>query len=107
MSEKTTIPGRDRDEDIHRLTRAWIDNLEWEDCEYGGWVVDPKRPFGNSGEDQIAEDILDIIGLKLKTQTCPHCREELPSDEAEQAKKYAHELFREIPAFLARLTPKR
>jgi hypothetical protein len=78
VPEKTIIPGREREADLLRLTRAWIDNLEWDESEYGGWVVDPKHPFGNSGENQIALDILEIIQFDTKVQTCPHCHKELP-----------------------------
>lgn len=98
-----TIEGRDRDTDLNNLTAAWVKSLQWEDCEYGAWSNDPKRPFGNSGDDQIADDILEIIGLNLKTQICPHCREELPSDDAKRAREYAHDLFAAIPERLIKL----
>lgn len=106
-SKNLTIEGRDREADLYKLTRAWIDRLKWEDCEYGGWVVDPKRPLGNSGDDQIARDILDTIGAEGNGPTCPHCGEPIDEGRRKALHDYAHDLFRSIPSMLAKLTPKR
>lgn len=93
------IEGRDRNADLRTLTLKWIEALEWEDCEYGAWWNDPKRPFGNSGENQIARDILKIIGVDIEAgaPTCPHCNEVLDEDKAKRLFEYAHDLFADIP----------
>jgi len=44
------------------LTQAFFENMTRSDCEYGGWGLDCKRPFGNSF---VEGDIADIIGVSL------------------------------------------
>lgn len=45
---------------LEKLADAFFEALEREDrCEYGGWGLDDKRPFGNS---DVEDDILEIIG---------------------------------------------
>lgn len=46
-----TLPGRDRRADMLVIADAFFENLRRDDCEYGGWGIDPKRPFGNSYVD--------------------------------------------------------
>lgn len=99
---RITLPGRDRDADLYKLTRAWVDALEWEDAEYGAWNVNGKRPFGNSGKDGVAEDILEILGFTAD-EKCPTCHAVVTDRSKLHA--YAHDLFRDIPKMLARLTP--
>lgn len=41
------------------LKAAYID---WNDTEFGGPCIDPKRPFGNS---EVYGDIVDILGLTM------------------------------------------
>ena len=36
----------------------------WQDCEFGAPEIDPKRPYGNS---DVLQDMIEIIGLKKKT----------------------------------------
>lgn len=91
------IEGRSRDADLYNLTRAWVSRLRWESCEYGGWVVDPKRPFGNSGDGQIADDILEIIGAENDAPTCPHCGKMVDEGRLKALHDYAHDLFADIP----------
>lgn len=50
--------GRDRSADMKTLAIAFFENLERDNCEYGGWGVDSKRPFGNSDVDG---DIIDLL----------------------------------------------
>lgn len=53
---------RDTNADLEKLADAFFDNLERETrCEYGGWGLDDKRPFGNS---DVNNDIFEIIGMK-------------------------------------------
>ena len=47
-------------DDIYHLAAAFYKHLRREThCEYGGWGLDDKRPFGSSF---VNIDILDIIG---------------------------------------------
>ena len=50
---------RDKQVDLKRLADAFFENLEIDNCEFGGIGVDSKRPFGNS---DVVSDILEIIG---------------------------------------------
>lgn len=50
----------DRKEHMDKLADAFFEYLERNDyCEYGGWGLDDKRPFGNSC---VEPDIAEIIG---------------------------------------------
>ncbi len=52
---------RDREKDMQALAKAFFENLERSNEEYGGWGVHSKRPFGNS---YVEGDILEIIGME-------------------------------------------
>lgn len=45
--------------DMAKLEKAFFQNLEMIEIEYGSVGLDPKRPFGNSDVDG---DILELIG---------------------------------------------
>jgi hypothetical protein len=47
--------------DMQKLARAFFDNLQRDNCEYGGIGVDSKRPFGNS---DVEGDILELLGAE-------------------------------------------
>ena len=51
---------RNYDDDMMVLTRAFVQNLQRDNFEYGGWGVDCKRPFGNSF---VEGDILRMLGI--------------------------------------------
>jgi hypothetical protein len=76
---------RNREEDLLKLADEFINNLERGDCEYGGWGLDDKRPFGNSS---VAYDIAEIIGISGD--------EELTDEEQE----YCHSLYDGLGNFL-------
>lgn len=57
------MKARDTQADLRKLAQAFIDNLQIDDCEYGGIGLDSKRPFGNS---DVEGDILHIIGAELE-----------------------------------------
>lgn len=42
------------------LADKFYEYLERGRCEYGGWGLDDKRPFGNS---YVAGDIMEFLGL--------------------------------------------
>ncbi len=86
---------RNRDHDMRELADAFYDNLEREQhCEYGGWGLDDKRPFGNSW---VVGDIAEIIGLKLM----PDMEDEDEEREAyAKAEDYCHGLYDDLGAYL-------
>ena len=51
---------RSYDDDMMILARAFVKNLQRDNCEYGGWGIDSKRPFGNS---YVEGDILRLLGI--------------------------------------------
>ena len=61
LSDDAKSLGRDLEEDLSKLADAFFENLQIDDCEFGGIGVDCKRPFGNSN---VEGDILEIIGVK-------------------------------------------
>lgn len=78
-----------RRKDLLKLATAFFDNLEREKyCEYGGWGLDDKRPFGNS---DVEMDILEII-----EDPCTDGFDEIPEDKV----KYANSLYNELGEFL-------
>jgi hypothetical protein len=87
------MKNRNREEDLLKLADYYIENLERSDCEYGGWGLDDKRPFGSSGAPWIAQDIARIIGIDLN-----YIEEE--SEEQEQMFDYCHSLYDELGDFL-------
>jgi hypothetical protein len=48
-------------EDMGKLEKAFFENLQRDNCEYGAIGVDCKRPFGNS---DVEGDILEIIKVE-------------------------------------------
>jgi hypothetical protein len=77
---------RNRDRDMAELADAFYDNLERGNCEYGGWGLDDKRPFGNS---DVAYDIAEIIGLKVPEE-----------DDLDEAHEYCDDLYNDLGAYL-------
>ena len=51
----------ERRDHLNALADAFFDNLQRDNCEYGAWGVDSKRPFGNSA---VEPDIAEIIGFE-------------------------------------------
>ncbi len=80
---------RNRDHDMRELADAFYDNLVRETrCEYGGWGLDDKRPFGNS---TVWIDIAEIIGLPV------------PEDdeaESEAIEFYCNQLYDDLGEYL-------
>jgi len=86
------INERDRDADLLLLADAFYENLERnEHCEFGGWGLDDKRPFGNSS---VEYDILEIIGIDDLDQMYED------DDPRELAEEYARELYADLGDFL-------
>jgi hypothetical protein len=87
---------RDRIADLDKLSEAFFENLERESrCEYGGWGLDDKRPFGNSS---VAEDILEIIGWEPEGEDPYDGR----TTYSYAQKEYAHALYDDLGDHLRR-----
>ena len=82
------INERNIQDDLWNLANAFYKHLRRErHCEYGGWGIDDKRPFGSSF---VKGDILDIIGAT-------------PEDNgswSDEQKMYAEELYSYLGDFL-------
>jgi hypothetical protein len=70
-----------------KLARAMY--VAWQDCETGAPEIDPKRPYGNSGEWTIAADIAAIIGAPW------------PDEEAIGEDEYERQCETLVPRMLA------
>jgi hypothetical protein len=81
-------PGREKD--LKLLANAFFNNLDRYNCEYGGWGVDDKRPFGNSF---VEGDIAEIIGLELVD-------EDDDSEEHEDQIRYLNSLYDDLGPYL-------
>jgi len=80
---------RDRKADLSKLADAFFDHLERKQrCEYGGWGLDDKRPFGNSF---VRGNILEIIGWKEEGED---------DDWTDEQLQYAEALYDELGEFL-------
>lgn len=90
-SREETYEGRNREVDMMRLASAFFDNLERNNCEYGGWGVNSKRPFGNS---YVEGDILEIIGLEVDDEN---------EEATETACAYAAGLYDDLGSFLTKM----
>lgn len=55
------MENRDKAADMLIVERAFFDNLQRDNCEYGAIGVDCKRPFGNS---DVESDILELLNTK-------------------------------------------
>ena len=78
---------RNEQADLSKLANAFFQNLERDNCEYGGWGLDDKRPFGNS---DVATDILEIIGW-----------DPVADDYySETQQEYAHSLYDKLADYL-------
>lgn len=87
---------RDREADLDKLADAFFENLEREDrCEYGGWGLDDKRPFGNS---YVAGDILELIGWEPEGEWPDSGR----TDYSRAQQDYAHGLYDDLGDHLRR-----
>lgn len=89
---------RDWDDDMMKMAGAFFDNLQIDDCEYGGIGLDCKRPFGNS---YVQGDILEIIGEKPAFKDCDGYDSFSPEQE-----DYADSLYGSLIEFLQQIWEK-
>lgn len=54
---------RNKENDLRFLGRAFVENLEILDGEYGGIGLDMKRPFGNS---DVEADMLELLEWEME-----------------------------------------
>jgi hypothetical protein len=75
---------RNKQKDLKKLAIAFFENLEIDECEFGGIGVNCKRPFGNS---YVEGDILEIIGWE------PEGDDGEDSCFSSEQKRYARDLY--------------
>lgn len=78
----------DRFARMEKLADAFIDHLQRDETEFGGWGVDSKRPFGNSSVYYDLAEILDIEMPDYKT------------DKYNDMCSYLGELYGDLGVFL-------
>lgn len=71
-----------KEDHIKLMSRMWV---QWQDCEYGAPEIDPKRPYGNSGEFQIFMDM--CLALGIEPETCGSDDDEFGEVQAEMLRK--------------------
>ena len=78
---------KEREKHMEILEKAFFDNLEYNDIEFGTPWLHPKRPFGNS---YVEGDILEMLEI------------EADSDEgySEKQDEYASDLFSDLVEWL-------
>lgn len=84
---------RDVEKDLNALLKAFAENLEISNCEFGGIGLNGKRPFGNS---DVENDILTIIGWEIE-----HYDEDILNEQYEYARDlYFNKLIPYIKTFI-------
>lgn len=81
-------PGRKQH--LEKLADAFYENLYQDDCEFGGWGIDSKRPFGNS---YVEGDIAYICGLEIPSDYDSAC-------EYEDMMQYLKGLYSDLGTFI-------
>ncbi len=78
-----------REAHMEALADAFYEELTREQyCEYGGWGLDDKRPFGNS---YVVGDMADIVGIDLPDEE---------DDARDEVEAYLHELYDDLGLYL-------
>jgi len=70
--------------DLSKLAKAFFDNLEIDNCEFGGIGLDSKRPFGSS---DVESDMLEIIGWQMEGN------DGYDDCYSSEQRQYVHELY--------------
>lgn len=70
--------------------------VQWQDDETGAPEIDPKRPYGNS---DVADDVIELLGLCTPGQIARHRRPEYEA-YSEERRKFALDIHRETTAAL-------
>lgn len=78
---------RNETKDLRKLARAFFENLQIDNCEYGGIGLNDKRPFGNS---DATGDIMEMIGMKPEFN-CRNCGAEYSEEQRDYADNLYHE----------------
>lgn len=92
---KMKYKDRSWEDDMAKLADAFFDHLQLDKRSYspGGWGLDVKRPFGNSGD--ISPDIFDIIGIDYNWFERKLCL-----DDQEELKTYVKYLYEDLGEYL-------
>jgi len=80
-----------RAKDMKLLANAYFDNLDRGNCEYGGWGLNNKRPFGSSF---VERDIAKILGWD-EDEFIDDNGDMIPEKEA-----YLHKLYDDLGPYL-------
>ena len=75
---------------LEKLADAFMDYLQLDDVEFGGWGIDSKRPFGNSF---VERDIAEIVGIELPD-------EEENSEEYDEICRFLRDLYYDLGVFI-------
>jgi len=89
MSNKIFETDPERLAHLDLLADAFYENLERGECEYGGWGLDDKRPFGNS---YVCGDLAEIVGIEI-----PPYEDKNSYNEVCQ---YLNELYSDLGSYL-------
>ncbi len=87
---------RNKEQDMLLLSDAFFSHLELNNRAYtpGGWGLDDKRPFGNSGD--LTPDIMRIIGVDYDEY------DKLSELDKDKAREYCNDLYLDLGNFLER-----
>ena len=81
------MKSRDLEKDLELLASAFFENLQINNCEYGGIGLDDKCPFGDSDVNQT---IMEILKMEPEVD-CPNCGQIFLKTQSD----YAEMLYRE------------
>lgn len=81
------VTARDKSSDMMILADAFFANLVRDNCEYGGWGIEDKRPFGNS---DVTGDILEMLKIPSDGD----------SEWTREQRNYADSLYDSLGTFL-------
>lgn len=87
---------RDRKRDLDELAKLFVRRLDRQpDGYYRVWGQDGKRPWGNSGTEQIAIDMLEILDIPCD-EISINSRGEDCDEYSAEAFAYVHGLYDEL-----------
>ena len=78
VTKEHSISPQEHENNLDAMIGHFIDHMERQGCEYGGWGLDDKRPFGNS---DATGDICELLGL---------------NPEHDENRKYADTVYTEL-----------
>ncbi len=82
---------KERQTHMELLADAFFEEIQFDDCEFGGWGLDCKRPFGNS---TVEPDLAEIIGWTRESIYDEN------DDHDEEKCSYLRELYYDLGPYL-------